>query len=154
MRTLDDMLTALGTADLPLLLAAPGGAPKPGYHVTELRLADRQVLDCGGVLSTETRAEVQIMPGFGQPMTARRFAKIAAQAMREIPGVDAAPLVAEVPTPEGHIMLHQITEVRQSADSVTLALAPLSPACRVVERRRQSRAVTSCCGIGAGAVSA
>ena len=146
MQTLPDLIAALGSSDLPLEFNAPGGAPGPGYHLTEVRLAQRRILDCGGVTSGDTRAELQLMAGFGRPMTAARFNAIARRALSEMPDLEAAPLVAEVPTDNGQLALVTPVSVDKDANAITVTLTSEAAACRALAR---AGATPGCCGSAA-----
>jgi len=130
MTDLDDLTAAIGTADGVLVFEAPGGAPAPGYHITELRLVRQQVLDCGGGRSEHRVADMQLLSGFGRPMTAARFLGIASAARTAFPGIEAVPLRLEVPLDSGDLALMTVASVTRADGVVTVWLRPLRPMCR------------------------
>lgn len=102
---LQDLQTALSEApvDAQLVFTSDAGEIGKGYHITELKAATVQSIDCGGNLSTFPEVTVQLLDGnYGTHMTAQKFARILEHSIQQIPSLqDAAPKVEYAPKNQG-----------------------------------------------------
>ena len=124
----------------PLVFSTAEGPINPGYHVTEFRRADIQIVDCGGRTGAETRAEMQLMDGgFGDHMQVGKLSDILARSLAALPGLRDAPLVVEFGQDHNGLALFDAAAPVAEAGDVHVALAPRKAVCRAAQR-------PDCCG--------
>lgn len=97
--TLNDLLARLrGADDHPVAFRTPHRAVRPGYHLTEFKLAHVRSVDCGRGAHEWDEAIVELMDGDGgdaKPMRASKLASIVAEVIAALPAMGDAPLVVE-----------------------------------------------------------
>jgi len=96
--TLAEVSAALAKvpADLPAVFTTDAGDIGGGYHVTELKLADVQSIDCMARQSSFREAQVQILDGHGgKHMAAGQLHKIISQSLKAIPDLAKVPFSVE-----------------------------------------------------------
>ena len=96
--TLAEVSSALAKvpADFPAVFTTEAGDIGGGYHVTELKLADVQSIDCMARQSSWREAQVQILDGHGGThMAAGQLHKIIAQSLKAVPDLADVPFSIE-----------------------------------------------------------
>ena len=96
--TPQDLIAQLDTVsqDAPLIFVTENGPINAGYHVTEVKLASVQSLDCGARRSSWNEVVIQLLDGSGQDfMTAGKFTGILKKATSKLEGLDHAALKFE-----------------------------------------------------------
>ncbi len=147
MTTLTDLLTDLKTLDpdLPLVFATNAGEIGGGYHVTELKRAEINSIDCGGTLSAWVETNLQLLDGSGRDhMKVGKFIAIAERSLAAVDGLAEGQLAFEY-SPE-NIGLHRYSaaEIRSLPDKVLLHLSEDRAACKP-SLTRMANQPSACC---------
>lgn len=96
--TLNDILQIIEAVspDAPVIFTTEQGEIGGGYHITELKLASVNSIDCGGRLSNWTEASVELLDGTGEThLTAGKWQMILSQSVKKIAGLGDADLHIE-----------------------------------------------------------
>lgn len=134
--------------DAPLIFATTEGEIGAGYHVTELKRAEIESIDCGGRVDRWRETHLQLLDGAGEaPMPVGRFLAIARQSVAAIDGLGAAPLRVEFAPANAGLRLHRIAGVEAKAGRVRVALAEERALCKPAAE------AGAACGGGAARVS-
>ncbi|WP_172300188.1 DUF6428 family protein [Pseudoruegeria sp. HB172150] len=81
---------------LPVRFHVQGAALGDGYHITELKLADIESIDCGGRRNAWREALVQVLDGQdGEALVAGKVASILRKGLAAIPGLADVPFAVE-----------------------------------------------------------
>lgn len=115
-------------------------ALRPGYHVTEIKLAAIRSLDCGRGTDRWDEAVIELLDGpddertsAREHMRAAKLAAIAGAAVRHVPAVADATPVFEFGV--GALRRYGVAAVeRGEGGDVTVRLAPLTARCKAFER--------------------
>lgn len=141
--------------DLPLAFEYAGRRVRPGYHITEIKAARFDALDCGGNPETWTEALLQLWDVDGEPgramMTAGKFLSIYEKAAARLPLMNTDPVVFECGDRVSAAGRYTPVSVRVEGDVVAVALEPLSASCKPQDRwqeaeRARASSVVPCCG--------
>lgn len=128
-----------------------GAGTGPGYHLTELKLADVRSIDCGGRLSRFTEARLQLLDGSeGISLTVGKARGILAKSLRALDGLGDAPLIVEFAPANAGLSQFRPASVRSSNGAAEVALTPDAAVCKP-QVDLAALSVTSCCGTGATA---
>lgn len=147
--TPDDLLalTRALPGDAPLEFTTEGGTIGPGYHVTELKMAQIVSVDCGARKSAWTEATLQLLDGEGGAhMTVGKFSKILAQSARHLDGLGSSPLRVEFAHGNVGMQIFEPTEPKLEDGIVTLGLRPVRAHCKPAIEWRQFTGASGCCG--------
>ena len=130
--TANRLLTHLRTGrDHPVLFRTPHREVRPGYHLTEFKLARVRSVDCGRGAHEWNEGIVELLDGGdggGEHMRAGKMGAILADVVAELPAIGDAPLVVEF-GPEA-LTRHRIGAVELEADRWTVSLVPLRGQCK------------------------
>ena len=147
MTTLNDLITDLKTLDpdLPLVFATDAGEIGGGYHVTELKRATINSIDCGGNLSEWVETNLQLLDGSEREhMKLGKFIAIANQSMAKINGLADSPLSFEYSP--GNIGLHRYAAewINAGSDTVTVRLKEDRAKCKPAVRFQETTGANCC----------
>jgi hypothetical protein len=143
--TLTELTEALAAApaDAPLIFEAPTVRSAPGYHVTELKLAEVSAIDCGGRQDSWREATLQILDGQGGAhMPVGKFLSIARRSAAAMDGLGAHPLRVEFAAGNARLELFEPQAPRLEEGAVVIPLGAQRATCKP--------AASLCCGAGAG----
>ncbi|MDF0600851.1 DUF6428 family protein [Psychromarinibacter sp. C21-152] len=146
--TLDAFLTTLRSADpnLPTRFRTPGGDLGAGFHITELKHADIESIDCGGRRSRFREAVVQVLDGRGpRAMPAGKMAAILARSLTEIPGLGDAPFAVECAPANRGLTRYRADVPRIEDGHLVIALSPEHAVCKPMADRAGCAPKTPCC---------
>lgn len=141
--TLSALLACLETvsADAPVVFQTEAAEIRGGYHVTELRHARIDGVDCGGRRAAWREASIEILDGDLPPayrMTARKLTSILQKSLATLPDLGDAPLhIAWAPGNTG-LSRYAIRAVAETEAGVEIALTASRAVCKP--------ASTGCCG--------
>lgn len=150
--TLNDLVQALAAVDpkVPLVFDAPSGRTAPGYHVTEVRLATLEAVDCGGVRSNWREAILQILDGQGRGyMPVGKFLDIAERSVAAIDGLDQYEIRVEFASGNDRLELLSLQAPRIDDARIVVPLSPVQAACKPLVRAAEASNKISCCGTAA-----
>ena len=100
LRQLLELLQGFSSHDL--IFRSDEGDIGGGYHVTELKQASINSIDCGGRTDEWTETVLQLLDGSGDtPMSIEKFVAIVRRSEVALPGLSDAPLYFEF----GHVNL-------------------------------------------------
>lgn len=142
-------------AALPLAFEYAGRRVRPGYHITEIKAARFDALDCGGNPETWTEALLQLWDVDGEPgramMTAGKFLSIYEKAASRLPIQGTDPVVFECGDRVSAAGRYTPESVRVESGAVVVALEPLSASCKPQDRwqeaeRGRATSAVPCCG--------
>ena len=133
MTTLTDLLTDLKTLDpdLPLVFATDEGEIGGGYHVTELKRAHINSIDCGGRLSDWVETNLQLLDGTDRNhMKVGKFIGIASRSIDLVDGLSDGPLSFEYSPSNIGLRRYQASGITVQNDQITLRLSEDSAQCK------------------------
>ncbi len=115
-----------------------------GYHITELKLADVQSIDCGGRQNRWQEAQLQLLDGQdGARLTVGKVASILTRSRAAIPALADVPLSVEFAPGNRGLQRYRIGVPETAGDRMRLPL--------IDERAQCKPAVEmACCGAGSG----
>ena len=117
-----------------------------GYHLTELRVAKINSIDCGGVADAWDEAQVQVLDGPGQEaMSAGKMMATLTRSVAEIDGLADAPLNVEFSPGNQGLGRYQFGAPREAEGFVTIPLMPMGPECKAMTRAFAKPAARECC---------
>ncbi len=117
-----------------------------GYHLTELRVAKINSIDCGGVADAWDEAQVQVLDAPGQEvMSAGKMTAILTRSVAEIDGLADAPLNVEFSPGNQGLGRYQFGAPREAEGFVTIPLMPMGPECKAMTRAFAKPAARECC---------
>lgn len=125
---LQERLAAL-PPDAPLVFRTAQGEIRGGYHVTELKLAEINSIDCAARQSRWRELTLQLLDGAGGAhMPARKLQGILAQSARHLDGVGHTPMRVEFAHDNSGMRIHQLAPPRFEAGRVVIDLVEARPA--------------------------
>jgi Family of unknown function (DUF6428) len=126
-------------------------AVQPGYHLTELKAAHFDTVDCGGQVNQWEETIVQLWvpeDADQQDMTARKFLKI----LDKVRGLIPLQLDAEIRVEYGDDNFfpstYHVSSVSENSDEIRVALQPPATTCKARDRRTttpREKAEACCC---------
>ncbi len=132
--TLGAFLDALPKEDGVEMVFADGtGEIRPGYHLTEFRLARIAAIDCGRNREGWVEAQMQLLDGSGNDdgyMTVGRFHAIAGASIRALPGLEDGQLVVESGFGGTQLVKSWVGSVEPSGGKVHIGLTADHAQCR------------------------
>ncbi|MEL6296930.1 MAG: DUF6428 family protein [Pseudomonadota bacterium] len=137
--TLEQLLGALQPSGEAALVFSADGVPiQAGYHVTEIKHAEIQSLDCGRGAHQWSELIVQLLDGAGGDRThmpASKFVEIAQAGLAHVPGAQSADLKFEFASANGALHRYEIADVRRESDgTVVVALQAERAQCKAASR--------------------
>nr|CAA6824594.1 MAG: Unknown protein [uncultured Thiotrichaceae bacterium] len=153
---ISDLTAALYTKpDLPLKFYLDGAAINPGYHITEIRHAAINSLDCGRNSDSEQWNEVtiQLLDGSAQSseghMSGSKFLAIVGTAVKSL-SIDTAPyLFFEFALGNGPLRKLNIESIERTKDEISVSLGSETAVCKPFQRMADANTAKSLSGIGA-----
>lgn len=145
--TMTDLVAAFDTlpAELPVTFRTGDGALGKGTHVTEVKLARIESVDCSAQRHHWTEAHVQLLDfGLGRPLTAGKTKAILSTCVQALPDLAGAPVLAEGSLRNQGLSRLSLALDRVDATQAIIALAPMTAACKAAPVSSGSK--TDCCG--------
>ncbi|MEL7105232.1 MAG: DUF6428 family protein [Pseudomonadota bacterium] len=143
--TLNAFLAALDTAmpEAGVVFATEDGPVGAGYHITELKHARVDSIDCGGHRSGWDEAAVQVLDVFGDaPMPVERLRAIVTRSLGAIPALAEAPVHIEFGHRNQSLSRYDIAGLQVDDHLVQISMvrarATCKPAAVSVSSARQS----------------
>ena len=131
--TLNSLLNALESeaADVAAVFTTKSGEIGEGYHVTELKLADIQSIDCAGRIDNWQETQLQLLDGnSGNHISVKKFSGIVRASISKIPELADAPLSVEFsPNNEG-LQRYEIERVSAESGRVLIELSQGKATCK------------------------
>lgn len=145
--TLAELLPQLSAApaDAPVVFRTPQGEIGAGYHLTELKLAQINSIDCGGNLNDWTETQLQVLDGqIGAHLQVGKITEILQRSAKALPGLMEARLSIETAPGNQGLGRYSIGSVQVSDDRVLVDLSADRATCKPVQSMTMS-----CCAAGA-----
>jgi len=131
--------------DLPLVFETPHGAIQGGYHVTELKLAQIESVDCAANRSGWSEATLQLYDGHGGAhMPVGKFKAVLAKSIAHLKGLGAADLTVECANGNMGLNRYNLSDPTSTGEAVTVALTPITAMCKPLAGA--TARASSCCG--------
>lgn len=135
-------------ADQRLVFESPDRPVNPGFHVTEVKLAQISSLDCGRARQQWSEIVIQVMdvPGStDEPLTAGKLARILAESL---PANSAGEATFTIELSDGRDTLHlyDVGATYTRGDDFVVQLAARHASCKAAGRSASVTAGRSCCG--------
>ncbi|KCV82192.1 hypothetical protein ATO10_07377 [Actibacterium atlanticum] len=131
--TLAQLLPLLeqAAADTPVIFATDSARIGPGYHVTELKLAQINSIDCGGNLNTWVETQLQLLDGAdGAYLQAGKVASILRRSAQTIAGLSDAPLWVEMAPRNQGLSRYRIGAVQDTGGAFKVTLTHDQAQCK------------------------
>ncbi|WP_425092776.1 DUF6428 family protein [Tropicimonas sp. S265A] len=147
--TLTDLIADLSAQDpeAAAVFQLDGRDIQAGYHVTELKLARIDGIDCGGRRSHWQEAQMQVLDGYGGKwMRAGKLAGILRQSAEALPGLADAPLSVEFAPGNAHLARYHLGPLGTDAEGrLTLPLVATRAVCKPAEDHALRVGGARCC---------
>ena len=118
-----------------------------GFHVTELKLAAIQSIDCGGRMADWTETHLQLLDGqSGRHMSLQKFKSIANHSAKKLPGLADAPVYVEYAPGNDGLPRYTIGAVMAEPNRVVILLHEDGAKCKPAEDRKAGVSMQACCG--------
>ncbi len=146
--TLSDLINMINTlpADAPLVFSTTDGPIGKGYHVTELKLASFNSIDCGAQRDSWTETILQLLDGQGRDhMPVGKFASILEQSVRSIKGLEDSPLRIEFSHGNRGLQIFEPMAPEFVDGAALLKLRVIQAQCKPAMRGKQTEETVSCC---------
>lgn len=148
--TLSGLLTELsGAPSADLVFVAQGEVIQPDYHVTELKFAQLDSIDCGGEQQGWNELLIQLLDGPAAPrpgaeyMKVATFIKLASKAASK--QKDQAELYFEYSEAGEAMRKLSVTGVQVRPGQVLVELGPVGAVCKPVLKRQSEPSASACC---------
>jgi hypothetical protein len=147
----NEFISALRTATNNQLIFVDleGRAVHRGYHLTELKAASFETVDCGGQTNRwrETMVQLWVPPGTDDDyMTVAKFLKIFEKVRGMIPLDVDAEIRVEYGDESFFPSTYGVRSVTRDRDTTRVLLQPPEPTCKARDRRIEVQKITdSCC---------
>src|ERR1051325_1791800 len=142
------MATLAPNAGKPLIFRYDGRDVLPGYHVTEVKAAAFEALDCGANYESWREIFIQLWdvpPEDGRGhMRAGKFLAIIRKVADAVPFDPAAKLTFEVSDGRRAMQLYRAAAVTREHDAVRVELTPRPASCKPRDRWLEQQ-TTACC---------
>ena len=146
--TPQDLIARLDTAnaEAALIFVTEKGPIGAGYHVTEVKLASVESLDCVARRSRWTEAQIQLLDGNGQDyMTVGKFTGILRKAITELEGLGDTQLKFEFSNGNKGLHILEPGDPVATEGTVSLPLGDINAACKpAVDAALMQGAVSRC----------
>lgn len=138
--------------DLPVVFRTAEGAIGEGYHVTELKVADVNSIDCGGGLASWTEASLQLLDGRGgSHMKLGKFNGILEQSIARLNGLSESPLQVEFAHENRGMRLYEPAVPVLEDGVVSILLSEVRANCKPALEHTARAHTSACCGASASA---
>lgn len=143
--SISDLTAAIESeSDLALKFYFDGSPINPGYHVTEVRHATINSIDCGKNSKTEQWEEITVQLLDGLPnseqghMPASKFQAIVVAAMKSLPADRSSYLFFEFAPNNGPIRKLSIESIEQTNSEIAVSLGSERAVCKPFQRAKQA----------------
>lgn len=146
--TLNGFLKALETAnpEAGVVFATEDGPVGAGYHITELKHARVDSIDCGGRQSSWDEVAVQVLDVFGDaPMPVERLRGILNRSLIAIPALADAPVHVEFGHRNESLSRYDIAGVSIDGHLVQVSMVRAHATCKPAANPVRPGATTRCC---------
>ena len=121
--------------DRALAFVYDGRRIRPGYHLTEVKVARYDALDCGANPETWTEVVLQLWDVDGEPtMSAGKFVAIYEKAAARLPAAASAPVVFECGPRDAAAGRYTAATVGLDGDALVVTLDALPASCKPQDR--------------------
>ena len=147
--TLNEFIDTLSNAapHAAAVFQADGRDIGPGYHITELKLADIHSIDCGGRQARWQEAQLQLLDGQdGERLTVGKVRGILEQSRAALPGLGAVPLSVEFAHGNRGLQRFTLGAPDAGPDRVGLPLINVAAQCKPAVETGCCGAGSACCG--------
>lgn len=148
---LQDLNTALQPVadDVSIRFQSDEGLVGPGFHITELKAAKIEAIDCGGALDQWDEVILQLMDGHqGQPMRADRLRSILRHSIGKIPALAEADVRVEFAHGNRGMGIHQMSGLSFGDGQAVIELTQDQAVCKANVRAQakiDTEAAVRCC---------
>jgi hypothetical protein len=145
--TLNDILQILEAVspDAPVIFTTEQGEIGGGYHITELKLASVNSIDCGGRLSNWTEASVELLDGTGEThMAAGKWRAILNQSVKKVAGLGDADLHIEFGLQNIALRKYKVTEPKISNSRIAFHLSDQRALCKPAHEQGTQCGLENC----------
>ena len=146
--TLNGFLKALETAmpEAGVVFATEDGPVGAGYHITELKHARGESIDCGGRQSSWDEVAVQVLDVFGDaPMPVERLRGILTRSLAAIPALADAPVHIEFGHRNESLSRYDIAGMSIEGHLVQVSMVRAHATCKPASNPVRPGANTRCC---------
>jgi len=143
-----DLIDRLETHDaaLAVVFRTDEGEMGGGFHLTEMKLAIIDSMDCAGRRHHWAEAVMQLLDGAGdKSMSVGKLTGILRRCTDELAGLDDAPLFVEGAVHNRGMMRFHVASVAADAGRVHIALAPETALCKPARAFSRAKVDTACC---------
>ena len=143
MQTQPDLVAALAEfpSDSPLVFVTDAGRINGGYHVTELKHARINGIDCGGHRSEWDEVSVQILDGgMGPHMAVGKLLTIVEKSLAAMPELADAPVHVEFAPGNIGLRRYGMAAAEGDGEEVIVRLSEQRATCKLVERKARALA--------------
>ncbi|MGR3341889.1 MAG: DUF6428 family protein [Paracoccaceae bacterium] len=147
--TLNEIISELEMAnpDGATVFSTSEGEISGGYHITELKLASIQGIDCGGRMADWTETHLQLLDGqSGRHMSVQKLKSIANHSAKKLPGLADAPIYVEYAPGNDGLRRYLITSIMSESERVVISLREDGAKCKPAEDRKAGVNMQACCG--------
>lgn len=133
------------------IFTTPDGEIGRGYHLTEIKRAAIEALDCGGRTDRWTEVVLQLLDGdVGRPMTVGTLKGILERGRHTLEGLDGARLQVEFAHANQGLSRHTIAGIASDPGQTTIALQPERAACKPIAEVLAGAGAERCCTPSSG----
>jgi hypothetical protein len=145
-----DLFAALEPHDAkPLVLAYAGRTIRPGYHITEVKVASFSTLDCGGNPDQWQETILQVEDsGLAEEQTfmpVRKFRSILAHVGTKVAIDPNARVTFEIGLPGEPMQVFDVATITAAGEQVAVSLAGRPAICKPRHREARRAVEASCC---------
>ena len=130
---LQDLNTALMPVadDVSIRFQSDEGLVGPGFHITELKAAKIEAIDCGGAMDQWDEVILQLMDGHeGQPMRADRLRSILKHSIGKIPALAEAEVRVEFSHGNQGMGIHRMSNLHLGDAQAVIELTQDQAVCK------------------------
>lgn len=129
-----------------VIFATEDGPVGAGYHITELKHAEIDSIDCGGRRSRWSEVAVQVLDIYGEnPMPVAKLRGILSKSIQAIPGLANAPAHVEFGHKNQSLSRYDIVGLDVRPTTVRLSLTRAHATCKPASDRLSATQTTACC---------
>ena len=146
--TLNEILLELEKAnpDGATVFSTSEGEIGGGYHITELKLASIQSIDCGGRMANWIETYLQLLDGqSGRHMSVQKLKSIANHSAKMLPGLADAPIYVEYAPGNDGLRRYLVGAIVSKPERVVISLHEDGAKCKPAEDRKAGVNMLACC---------
>lgn len=133
----------------PVHFTANGKGINAGFHITELKHAKINSIDCGGNEDQFDEVTLQLLDGYGGlAMSSGKLAKILAHSLKAIPALENKDLRVEFAPENNGLHIYHMEDVTVVNERLTIALTNGAAVCKPAQRASSNcdcQKQTACC---------